>query len=68
MSKLKIYRVTAVQPVLLEASIPARSQKQAIKIAKAIGDWKLDGGDEINWNQFDIGDWYDYEAEEVSDD
>ena len=63
MSKLKTYRVTAIQPVITEALIPARSQKEAIKIAKAYGDWKLDCGTEINWNEFDIGDWYGYEAE-----
>lgn len=60
MSKLKTYRVTAVQPVLTEALIPATSQKEAIRMAKAD---TLDCGTEINWHDYDIGFWYGYEAE-----
>ena len=61
MSKLKTYRVTAIQPVVTEALIPATSQKEAIRMAKVD---ELDCGTEIVWNDFDINDWYGYEAEE----
>ena len=65
MSKLKTYRVTAVQPVFQEALILTTSQKEAIKLAKAN---QLNCGASLNWNEFDIGDWSDFQAEEVDND
>jgi hypothetical protein len=60
MSKVKLYRVCATQPIYTQAYIKATSKKEAIRLAKAS---ELDCGTEIDWKDFDIGNWYGYEAE-----
>ena len=57
----KLYRVTAIQPIYTSTLVKAESAEQALKIAES-------DNYEDNWQDFDIGQWYDYQAEEVNND
>lgn len=62
MSDPKLYRVSAVQPIQTATYVYANSPTDAIKMCKKDMD---SDGNEIEWKDYDIGFWYDYEAEEM---
>ena len=62
MSKVKCYRVTAIQPVHHVTYVNATSLKDAKQMCKI--DMDSDGND-IIWKNYDIGSWYGYQAEEI---
>lgn len=54
----KLYRVTAIQTVYKTTFINANSEQKALTFAKE---------KDCEWNTIEYGDWYDYQAEEVTD-
>lgn len=54
----KLYRVTAIQTVYKTTLIDANSEQEALTFAEE---------KDCEWNTTEYGDWYDYQAEEVSD-
>ena len=64
MSKVKTYRVTAIQPVYHVTYVNATSSKNAKQMC--INDMNNDN-DVHDWKAIDCGSWYDYQAEEVTD-
>ena len=54
----KLYRVTAIQTVYKTNLIEANSEQEALTFAEE---------QDCGWNTTEYGDWYDYQAEEVSD-
>jgi hypothetical protein len=64
MSDPKLYRVSAIQPIYLATHVNADNPTDAIKMCKKDMD---SDGNEIEWKDYDIGFWYGYQAEEVTD-
>ena len=62
--KLKLYRVTAVQPVYHVTNVNATSSKEAEQMCE--NDMNNDN-DVHDWKAIDCGSWYGYQAEEVND-
>jgi len=54
----KLYKVTAIQTVYKTNLIEANSEQEALTFAEE---------QDCGWNTTEYGDWYDYQAEEVSD-
>jgi len=62
--KVKLYRVTAVQPVYYVTYVNATNSKDAELMCE--NDMTADN-DVHDWEQIECGEWYDYQAEEVKD-
>jgi hypothetical protein len=60
-AKVKLYRVTAVQPVYHVTYVNATSPKEAEQICEKD---MSDGLDVHDWKSIDCGSWYGYRAEE----